>query len=573
MKSNPGTAEIEDSNQEIRQISHFDPLTGLPNGILLCARLRQAMSQIAQPGQILALAYLDLDGLKEINDRHGYAVGDRVLNVLAERLNHALGRNGMLARLGGAEFAALLPAQPDQAAQEAAVAGLLDAIAAPIPLDGLALRLRGRAGVAFGSQQQDLPPEELLQRANRAMRQAQHVDENRLCCFDPTRDLASLDRHACIDRIRQGLAADEFVLFYQPKVNMSSGKVVGAEALLRWQHPERGLLLPGEFLSVIDDHPLASEMGEWVIATALTQMTTWGAIGLHTPVSVNVGARQVQQPGFIDCLKKLLKLHPQLKPFQLELEIREASALEDVGGLSRLLSECRAIGISFALDDFGAGQSSLNDLKRLPANVLKIDPGFVRHILTNPEDLDILEGVLGLATAFRRQSIAEGVESVDQGLLLLQLGCELAQGYAIAYPMRPEAFPDWVATWRPDPRWTKALAVNIDERPMLYAGAEHRAWIASIEGYLRGEDYKEPQLDRHDCRLGAWMDAEAFAGRNSHPEFQAISAQHWRLHALATGILKYRAQGRNAEAIAHLTELHSSLNKLVEQIEAFTNRE
>ncbi len=572
MTSSSSANEIGELSRQIEDLSQFDPLTGLPNGALLRAHLHKAMSQIDWPGKFLALASLDFSGLKEINDRHGYAVGDQVLTLLAGRLKQALGNEGILARVGGDEFGVLFLDLPEQSACELTVARLLDAVAKPLPVQGLTLRMTASVGVALCAKGQALPPDQLVRRADVAMRRAQLLGENCYCFFDSALDRAPLGGNENIASIRQGFHAGEFALFYQPRVNMSTGKVVGAEALLRWQHPEKGLLTPGAFLSVIEADPLALELGEWVIGTALSQMAAWQERGLDIPVSVNVEARQVQQPGFIDRLTAHLKLHPKLKPGRLELEIREASALIDVGQISRLLNECKAIGVSFALDDFGGGQSSLSDLKRLPANVLKIDPSFVRGILDNPEDLSILEGVLGLATAFRRQSVAEGVENVDQGLMLLQLGCELAQGYAIARPMRAEEFPDWVATWRPDPRWTKALSVNDDERPLLYAGTEHRAWIASIEAYLRGEGFKEPQLDRHDCRLGAWLDVESFAGRNSHPDFQAISAQHWRLHALATGILKYRAQGRNSEAIAHVTELHGSLNKLVEHIEAFTHR-
>jgi hypothetical protein len=225
--------------------------------------------------------------------------------------------------------------------------------------------------------------------------------------------------------------------------------------------------------------------------------------------------------------------------------------------------------VSFAWDDFGTGHSSLSDLKRLPVDVLKIDPSFVRDILENPDDLTILEGLLGLITAFHRQPVAEGVETVEQGLILLQLGCELAQGYGIAQPMLAKEFPAWAAAWHPDPRWAEALSVSVDDRPLLHAGVEHRAWVAELEALVKGESDVEPRTSRHQCQFGAWLYADGPAGRSSHPAFQAIVALHWRIHALAAGIVKFRTQGRNEEGMARLGELKDLVDKLADLLNAF----
>jgi PAS domain S-box-containing protein len=375
-----------------------------------------------------------------------------------------------------------------------------------------------------------------------------------------------------LERITQGFRDQEFMMYYQPKVNMSTGKVVGAEALIRWQHPERGMLSPGKFLPAIEGKPLALELGEWVIETALTQMESWLDLGLDIPVSVNVGPDHLQREDFVGRLARLMSKHPRIKPCNLELEIVESSAPKDVGKLTDLLTGCQQIGVSFALDDFGNGHSSLNYLKNLPAGVLKIDPSFVRDIMEKPEDLSILEGVLGLAAAFSRKSIAEGVENVDQGLTLLRLGCELAQGYGIARPMPADEFPHWAATWKPDPRWSEALTESVDERTLLYTTVEHRAWIAGIEAFLKGESHVQPLLGRHQCQFGAWLDQESQAGRNTQPEMQALVAMHWRMHALATGILKFQAQGKSAEGLARMDELKGLLEKMIEQLKGLRHR-
>jgi EAL domain-containing protein (putative c-di-GMP-specific phosphodiesterase class I) len=294
----------------------------------------------------------------------------------------------------------------------------------------------------------------LLRQADQAMYQAKVAGKNRYHVFDAAQDSSLRVHHESLTHIRLALDRHEFVLYYQPKVNMRSGQVIGAEALIRWQHPEQGLLAPAVFLPVIEDHPLAIAIGEWVIDTALSQIERWRAAGLDLPVSVNVGALQLQQADFVDRLRTLLAAHPALKPTCLELEILETSALQDIAQVSQTIEACAQIGVTFALDDFGTGYSSLTYLKRLRVALLKIDQSFVCDLLDDPDDLAILQGVMGLASAFKRDVIAEGVETVAHGTLLLQLGCELAQGYGIARPMPAGEMPAWVLAWQPDPAWS-----------------------------------------------------------------------------------------------------------------------
>jgi EAL domain-containing protein (putative c-di-GMP-specific phosphodiesterase class I) len=228
---------------------------------------------------------------------------------------------------------------------------------------------------------------------------------------------------------------------------------MGAEALIRWQHPQRGLLPPAAFLPLIGEHPVSIRLGEWVIGAALRQMERWQASGLTITVSVNIAANHLQQDGFALRLGELLAEHPTVAPHSLELEVLETSALEDIQRVSQIMRDCQALGVRFALDDFGTGYSSLTYLKRLPAEMLKIDQSFVRDMLADPDDLAIVQGVIGLATAFRREVIAEGVETVAHGQSLLGLGCHFAQGYGIARPMPGSEIPQWVANWRPDAAW------------------------------------------------------------------------------------------------------------------------
>ncbi|MEI6601301.1 MAG: PAS domain S-box protein [Comamonadaceae bacterium] len=444
---------IKTHQSQLEHIAHFDALTNLPNRVLLADRLQQAMVQAQRREQQLAVVYLDLDGFKAINDRHSHEAGDQLLITLALRMKQALREGDTLARLGGDEFVALLIDLEDMAASVPMLARLLSVAAQPIQWGDHSLQVSASLGVTFYPQAHDMEADQLLRQADQAMYQAKVAGKNRYQIFDAALDRDLRGHHEGLERIRLALETHEFVLHYQPKVNMRTGQVVGAEALIRWQHPEKGLLAPAIFLPVIEIHPMAVAIGEWVIDTALTQSELWQAAGLDLPVSVNIGARQLQQGNFVERLQSILAAHPGVRPGGLELEVLETSALEDIALVSQVIEDCAQIGVKFALDDFGTGYSSLTYLRRLGVSMLKIDQSFVRDVIGDPDDIAILQGVIGLAAAFKHEVIAEGVETVAHGTLLLQLGCELAQGYGIAGPMPPEQMPAWAATWQPYAAW------------------------------------------------------------------------------------------------------------------------
>ena len=260
--------------------------------------------------------------------------------------------------------------------------------------------------------------------------------------------------------LAKALDDQEFVLHYQPKVNLITGELVGVEALIRWQHPERGLLPPDEFLPCIDGSNLEKPLGEWVISTALAQATEWSQLGHAICVSVNVSAAHLLEPDFYDHLKSLLEQHGQTSSTHLELEVLETAALSDMGLAVAVLQRCRGLGVQFALDDFGTGYSSLTYLRKLPVDLLKIDQSFVLNMLTDADDLGIVEGVIRLASAFKRDVIAEGVETLEHGAALLRLGCHLAQGYGIARPMPAQHVLPWLDTWQQTAVWTGLNALD-----------------------------------------------------------------------------------------------------------------
>ncbi|MDX9886931.1 MAG: EAL domain-containing protein [Thauera sp.] len=443
----------KEHESRLEYIAHYDSLTGLPNRVLLNDRLQRGMAQARRRAQQLALAYIDLDGFKAVNDTHGHHVGDQLLMMVAARMKTTLREGDTISRLGGDEFVAVLIDLPDTESCLQLTQRLLAAVAQPVPLAGHEMKVSASIGLTLFPQPEDVDADQLLRQADLAMYQAKLAGKNRYHVFDTAQDRSLRGQHENLARIRRGLRAGEFRMVYQPKVNMRTGALVGAEALIRWAHPEQGELEPASFLPTVEGHPLAVELGDWVIEQALAQVAAWKREGLELAVSVNISARHLQAPDFMMRLQSALARHPEVWPGSLELEVLETSALESITQMSRIVEACAAIGVSFALDDFGTGYSSLAYLKRLPAARLKIDQVFVRGMLEDAEDLAILKAILGLASAFGREVIAEGVETIEHGELLLQLGCDTGQGYGIARPMPAGQIPEWAASWSPPPSW------------------------------------------------------------------------------------------------------------------------
>lgn len=555
---------MREQERKLQQVTHFDDLTGLPNRSLVLEKLRHATAAVAHTGQIVGVFLFDIDDFKHINERHGRETADSFLVTVAERMQRVLRDGDTLARVGGDEFMVVLPNVQSTAAAAHVAERLMACIAEPIQLGDNQLQLCASAGATFYPQAEEVDADQMTRQTMQAMYEAKLAGKNRYQVFDAARDYDLRGRYGEIGRIRQGLKAGEFVLHYQPKVDMASGSLIGVEALIRWQHPERGLLLPGSFLSAIENDDLAIEVGEWVIDTALRQIAAWADEGRRIPVSVNMSARHLQQPDFVNRLRALLDEHPEVDPGSLELEILETSAVQDVAYVSGIIQACLGMGIQVAIDDFGTGYASLSYLKRLPATVLKIDQGFVRHMLEDPDDLAILQGIMGLANAFRRTPVAEGVETVEQGLLLLKLGCSAAQGYGIARPMPASDLVSWYSQWWPDPRWRRTSVLNAQEWPGLIAQVELRAWIHSLERFLKGLQPAPPEMDERRCRFSLWLEGESSGPRSNSPSLRRLQALHQRSHLVGRKAVELCAAGQLEESLTLLR----SAGALVEEMEA-----
>ncbi len=444
----------KEQQHRLEIMAHYDALTQLPNRILLGERLQESMLHSISSERLLAVCYLDLDEFKPINDKMGHESGDRFLIEVSRKLRQLLREHDTVARLGGDEFVLLFTDLQSIEEGEKLLSNLLKEISFKYKLkeDSTETSVTASIGVTFFPNDK-VDADALIRHADQAMYFAKQAGKNRYHIFDSELDRHSRIKYEAIARIRIALDKNEFQLFYQPKVNMRTGKVVGAEALIRWIHPERGVVPPLEFLPIIENSEFSISLGEWVLKEALHQINEWTKLGLRIPVSVNISAKHLQQDYFPTRLSEFLATYPGVSSHQLELEILETSALEDIARVCALIEECKKIGVAFALDDFGTGYSSLTYLKRLSTEILKIDQSFVRDMLLDKEDMAIVQGVIGLAKAFHRKVIAEGVETIEQGILLLEMGCDLAQGYGIARPMPAKDFPAWVYAYKPQPHW------------------------------------------------------------------------------------------------------------------------
>ncbi len=449
----------KDNEQKLEHLARYDSLTQLPNRALLTEHINQALKQTQRRGQHLAVVFIDLDGFKAVNDNHGHEAGDHLLVTLAERMKGTLRTGDMLARLGGDEFVAVLLDLADADASAPMLNRLLGAVSQPVEYAQAQLQVSASMGVSFYPQPGELAIEQLLRQADQAMYQAKQAGKNRFHVFDAEQDQRVRSRYESVRELECALRAGEFVLEYQPKVNLRTRTVIGVEALVRWQHPQRGLLRPAEFLPLIEDHPLAIELGQWVIENALLQIERWQQNGVNIAVSINIGRRHLRHPGFVQDLRDTLAEHPKLKPGCLELEIQEGCATDDPTQVVQIVRELRAIGIDCTLDNFGSGHSSLTALKKMPLKYLKFDAGFIRDMLSSSDSLLILIAALKMASAYEMKVIAAGMETAAHGFMLTELGCDLAQGYGIAHPMPAVDLPGWIKCWKPVPDWLNVTLV------------------------------------------------------------------------------------------------------------------
>lgn len=436
------------AQDRIELLAFSDPLTELPNRRLLMDRLHHALAASARHGRCGAVLLIDLDNFKTLNDTLGHDKGDLLLQQVAQRLTTCVREGDTVARLGGDEFVVMLEGlaeYPEEAARQTEAVGekILAALNQPYLLADVENRSTPSIGVTlFNGHQSTI--EELLKRADLAMYQSKAAGRNTLRFFDPTMQAVVTARAALEVELREAVSQQQFVLHYQPQVD-GDGRTTGAEALVRWQHPERGMVSPAEFVPLAEDTGLILPLGNWVLETACTQLTLWADRPemAHLTIAVNVSARQFRNKDFVAHVMAALD-HSGADPHRLKMELTESLLLDGVEETIEKMNALKAVGVSFSLDDFGTGYSSLAYLKRLPLFQLKIDQSFVRDILTDPNDAAICRTVIALAQSLGLAVIAEGVESEAQRDFLADQGCHAYQGYLFGRPLPVDGFEAYV---------------------------------------------------------------------------------------------------------------------------------
>jgi diguanylate cyclase (GGDEF)-like protein len=436
--------QLLQANQRLQGLAYADPLTGLPNRHAFEDRLRQGVADVERQGDHgarMAVFFIDLDGFKPVNDSFGHAAGDRLLQDVAQRLSDTVRSAGTtLARIGGDEFVLLLQAEQAEHAAVALAQRLLQVLGRPYRVGEQPVTLSCSVGVALhpGHGRGD----RLLACADAAMYEAKRRGGGAYALFEPHMDQAVHEQVALQEDLRHAVARGELALHYQPKVTASDFQVLGVEALLRWRHPQRGMVSPAQFVPVAERFGLIGQIGNWVIDEACAQLGRWNAKGRRCRMAINLSAHQLLQPDLCERVAQALKRH-QLAPDQLVCELTESTLVENLLEGRRPLDGLVALGVRIAIDDFGTGYSSLAYLRQLPVHQLKIDRSLVNDVATSHEARAIVDAVVGLAHALRMDVVAEGVETEAQRDVLQALGCDLLQGYLFARPMPPDALWQW----------------------------------------------------------------------------------------------------------------------------------
>jgi diguanylate cyclase (GGDEF)-like protein/PAS domain S-box-containing protein len=499
------------ANDRLNYLAQYDPLTGLPNRSLYQDRLEHGLAQAKRNGRSAAVLFIDLDRFKIVNDTLGHAIGDKLLLRVAARLSECLRTGDTVGRFGGDEFGVILLdlGKPGDAAVVARK--INDALARPFDLDGHRTFISASIGITLYPDDA-VDPATLNMNADAAMYRAKELGRNRYQFFAQEMNDRAMQRMQMEASMRRALERGEFVLHYQPKVDLANGAICGMEALLRWAHPEKGLVSPAEFIPVLEETGLIVPVGEWVTREACRQIVAWQQAGLKVPhVAVNLSARQFQQKNLEDNVREVLR-ETGVAPALLQFEITESVLTKDPDGAVRTLRGLKEAGVMLSVDDFGTGYSSLAYLKRFPLDALKIDRAFISDIVTNPDDAAITLAVISLAHSLKLKVVAEGVETEAQLNLLALYSCDQMQGY---YFSRPVAAAELGAMLRegrrltPSQNWTQT-------RPAVLLFDENENDLRVLENALRSEEFEV---------LTATSAEEAFVLLASHPVGVVVSDQ------------------------------------------------
>lgn len=438
--------KMKEHHATLEKLAHYDSLTALPNRNLLEDRFDRAIAKCDRMQEMLAVCFLDLDDFKPVNDTYGHYVGDLLLIELTQRIKNTIREQDTASRYGGDEFVLLLGELHSRQDCETVLNKLLDVLGEPYEIEGNIINIGASIGYTlYPFDRGSL--ESLIGHADQTLYRVKNNGKNAISMYGDTA-FANQSSRFCLNQtdVLAAISANDLRLHFQPKLNIATGELIGFEALVRWQHPDKGLLMPVEFLPTINETDVEISLGLWVIREALTQLQHWHKQGMKVTVSVNLSAYQLARGSFVETLSSICQDFSDIDLSYFQIEILESHALDELSTIKNVIHDCKQqLNITTALDDFGTGYSSLSHIRTLPISSVKIDQSFVRNMLNDPNDYKIVESVISLATSFDIDVIAEGVESLKHGQILLCMGCKLVQGYALSRPIPSDQVMNWYA--------------------------------------------------------------------------------------------------------------------------------
>ncbi|WP_321325329.1 EAL domain-containing protein [Thiomicrorhabdus sp.] len=561
------TFEKEHQN-ELEKRAHFDALTNLPNRFLLSDRISQAIHAIQRTDLMISIMFIDLDRFKLVNDTYGHQAGDFLLKTLANRLLDCIRESDSVARIGGDEFVVVVSGTKDQHEFTKIEQRILKETSTEVLFEEHTLQVSSSIGVVYygHNYNQNQGSEQLLRLADQAMYLAKQHGKNKIQHYQ-------WDNLQNKNQLTHAFEHNLFELYYQPKVNCKTGQVLSLEGLIRLNHPTKGVLSPIEFLTDIEQFGFMDQLSDFVIQEGLQYLerlnqNQQNKIG----ISLNIQGNSLLHDEFIDNLVTSVSKNKYISPEQITLEILESSSLDEVERIAQQISLLKTKGFKFSIDDFGTGHASLTYLNNLPVNEVKIDQEFIREIFSNPNSLSIIEAIKSMAEAFNLSVIAEGAETNEHIELLLQLGIELVQGYAIAKPMSQHEMNKWLNSWQANQYWQTLIEIKPKNKQILKARLAHLAWLNKLETAIgEGElDYYLFQTSPNTCEFGLWLQSKGKEILNS-TEFQTVDRLHQEIHQLAKQTIDLSLLGNekgSSQQLIKLKQKSTQLNNLLHDIQA-----
>ena len=518
--------------EEVTRLSLFDPLTGLPNRRLFQDRLNQATNRHLRSKGRFGVGILDLDGFKQVNDRLGHQSGDDLLVQVSERLRGVLRGTDTLSRLGGDEFGIIF-SELEGEKETAIFDRIISSLASPILLGKELVTVGGSLGITI------IPPDEggdenLIKHADLAMYMVKEHGKNGWEIFHPMMSQSLENAHRTKEELIRSFKEKRFSIYYQPQIEMTSGKLEGVEALLRWDHPERGHLKSEEFIGVLEGCELIIDVERWVLEEILSQIPIWAEQNICPRVRMNIGSRHLLSGTFVEDLRSAFSRHPDVLPQSIEIDLSETKSFQEAQKVKAVFDECRRFGVAISISHIGTDHGSLSYIQTLGIDRVTIDQRFVQRLPKSPQDMAIVASLVTSAQLLLIDVIGEGIETEEEGELLLKWGCRIGQGFAIAHPMPAEKIPEWHRQYRPFDSWAQWNQVPWEPKdyPLLMAKEAARVFYENfISGIGTPGETRVEWTDSHRCLQGRWIDGNGVLRYGNTTEFKKYKDAHEYLHS------------------------------------------